>query len=109
MKEVDGAENVRVGGRVTETREFMGRRVRSTLEVTALEPGRELSLRVVDGPVPLTVRHLLEPAGEGTRVTLEAEADVGLRFRLAAEVAVRAASRQIRHDLERLKGLLEVP
>ncbi len=107
VKEVRVDDDLAVGARFDETREFMGKRVRSTLEVTALEPGRELSLRVVEGPVRLTVRHLLEQAGGGTRLTLEVDGDPGGRFRLAARVAARAAARQARHDLDRLRRLLE--
>ncbi len=92
-----------------ETRELLGRRARSRLEVTALEAGREFSLRVVEGPVPLTVRHVLEPAGDGTRLTLEAEGEASGLMRLAAPIAERAAARQAGQDLERLKGLIEEP
>jgi uncharacterized protein YndB with AHSA1/START domain len=107
VKEVRGGGTFGPGGRVTETREFLGRRVRSTLEVTAFEPARELSLRVIDGPVALTIRHLLEASDGGTRLTLEAEGEAGGRARLAVAVAARAAARQAKHDLRRLKQLLE--
>ena len=95
------------GAEFEETREMLGRRARSRLAVVALDPDRELSLRVVEGPVPLTVRHLFEPAGAGTRVTLEAEGEAGGLMRLAAPIAERAAARQATQDLERLKRLIE--
>ena len=65
------------GATFTEVRSFLGKRAVSTLEVTAAEPGRELALRTVSGPVEVTIRHLLEPSGDGTRVRVEAEADAG--------------------------------
>jgi len=107
VREVEWDAPLAEGAAFDETRELLGRRVRSRLEVTALEPGREFSIRVVDGPVPLTVRHLLEPAGSGTRLTLEAEGEPGGLMRLAAPLAERAAARQATQDLERLKRLLE--
>jgi carbon monoxide dehydrogenase subunit G len=108
VKEVSGRADAGIGGRVVETREFMGKRVRSTLEVTAFDPGSELSLRVVEGPVALAVRHLLEPTGDGTRVTLDAEVDAARRLRFgAARIAARAAGHQAKQDLDRLKRLLE--
>ena len=58
------------GATFTEVRSFLGKRAVSTLEVTAAEPGRELALRTVSGPVEVTIRHLLEPSGDGTRVRL---------------------------------------
>ena len=56
------------GATFTEVRSFLGKRAESTLEVTTAEPGRELSLRTVSGPVQVSIRHLLEPAGDGTLV-----------------------------------------
>jgi carbon monoxide dehydrogenase subunit G len=86
---------------------MLGRRATSRLEVTELDPPREFSIRVVEGPVALGVRHLLEPVGDGTRLTLEAEGEAGGLMRLAAPLAERAAARQAGQDLERLKSLLE--
>ena len=96
-----------VGATFTEVRSFLGKRAESTLEVTASEPGRELSLRTVSGPVPVSIRHLLEPAGEGTLVLLEAEADPGKLFGLGGPLLRKAAERRARGDFERLKTLLE--
>jgi len=96
-----------VGGRFTEVRSFLGKRVESTLEVTAAEPGKEFSLATVSGPVHVTIRHLLEPAGEGTLVRLEAEADPGKLFGLGGPLLRKAAERKARGDFGRLKALLE--
>ena len=84
-----------------------GRKLESTIEVTTLEPDRELTLRVVSGPVPGTVRHLLEPAGDGTRLKIVGElAGGGLRG-LAGPLLERAARREVESDLRRLKQVLE--
>jgi carbon monoxide dehydrogenase subunit G len=91
----------------TEVRSFLGKRVESTLEVTAADPGRELSLRTVSGPVQVSIRHLLEPTGDGTLVLLEAEADPGKLFGLGGPLLRKAAERRARGDFERLKALLE--
>jgi carbon monoxide dehydrogenase subunit G len=107
VREVEWEPPLEAGSTFEETRELLGRRARSRLEVTALAPGREFSIRVVEGPVPLTVRHLLEPTAEGTRLTLEAEGEAGGLMRLAAPIAERAAARQASQDLERLKRLIE--
>jgi carbon monoxide dehydrogenase subunit G len=107
VRDIEWKAPLELGATFAETREMLGRRARSRLEVTALEPGREFSIRVVEGPVPLTVRHLLEPTEAGTRLTLEAEGEAGGLMRLAAPIAERAAARQASQDLERLKQLLE--
>jgi uncharacterized protein YndB with AHSA1/START domain len=103
--ETEGA--LGAGSVFTETREFLGRRVESRGEVTAFEPGCELSLRIVEGPVPLEVRHLIEPTRTGSRLTIEAEGEPGGVLRLAGPLAERAARRQAGDDLKRLKRILE--
>ncbi len=97
--------------RFTEVRTFVGRRVESTIDVTAAEPGREFSLRSASGPVRFVVRHLLEPAGEGrTRLRLEGEAEaVGGLFKLGGRLLRRAAERRAQEDFARLKRQLESP
>jgi len=107
VREVRWDGELHEGAEFEETREMLGRRARSWLEVAVLDPPRELSIRVVEGPIPLTVRHLLEPTGEGTRLTLEAEGEAGGLMRLAAPIAERAAARQASQDLELLKRLVE--
>ena len=95
------------GATFTEVRSFLGKRAESTLEVAAAEPGRELSLRTVSGPVRVEIRHLLEPAGDGTLVRVEAEADAGKLLGLGGPLLRKAAERRARGDFERLKAVLE--
>jgi carbon monoxide dehydrogenase subunit G len=95
--------------RFREVRTFVGRRIESTLEVTAAEPGREFSLRSASGPVRFSVRHLVEPAGEGRtrlRVVGDTEGAGGL-FKLGGPLLRRAAQRRFQEDFARLKALLE--
>jgi uncharacterized membrane protein len=97
-----------VGTRFTEVRSVAGRRIESTIEVTALEPDREFALRVVEGPVPGTVSHLVAAEGQATRLTVVGElTGSGLRS-LAAPLLERAAKREGERDLRRLKQVLEV-
>jgi len=96
-----------VGGTFTEVRSFLGKRAESTLEATVAEPGRQLSLRTVSGPVHVTIRHLLEPADEGTLVRVEADADAGKLLGLGGPLLRKAAERRARGDFERLKRVLE--
>lgn len=95
------------GATFTEVRSFLGKRVESTLEVTAADPGKEFSLTTLSGPVQVSVRHLLQPAGDGTLVLVEAEADPGKLFGLGGPLLRRAAERKARGDFARLKTLLE--
>jgi hypothetical protein len=82
-------------------RSFLGKRAESTLEVTTAEPGREFSLRTVSGPFKVSIGHRLEPAGDGTVVLLEVEADPGKLFGLGGPLLRKAAERRARGDFER--------
>ena len=109
VKEIsaEGEGELAVGSRFREVREFMGKKIESTLEVTALDPAGEFSIRVIAGPIPFTVRHLIEPAGEGTRLQVLGEGEPGGFLKLGGGLVGRAVKRQSQSDFSRLKTLLE--
>ncbi len=105
-KESDG--ETAVGSRFTEVRSLLGRKIESQLEVTEYEPGKTFSLRVVSGPVRMTVRHLLEPApGGATRIRVLGEGDPGGVVRMPGPILARAVKKQAQGDFATLKRLLE--
>jgi carbon monoxide dehydrogenase subunit G len=91
-------------GRIEETRSLLGRELHTKLEIVEREEPRLFTLRALNGPVPFSVRHELEPAGGGTRLTVTAEGDVP---GFAAGLVARRAEKQFRHDFERLRQILE--
>ena len=91
-------------GRVEESRSLLGRELHTSLEVVEQEEPRVFTLRALSSPVPFTVRHELEPADDGTRLTVTAEGDVP---GFAAGLLARRAEKQFRRDFERLKQILE--
>jgi len=91
-------------GRIEESRSLLGRELHTTLEIVEQEQPRLFTLRALDSPVPFTVRHELEPADGGTRLTVTAEGDVP---GFASGLLVRRAEKQFRKDFERLKQILE--
>jgi len=91
-------------GRIDESRSLFGKEIDTTLEIVEEEAPRLFTLRTLEGPLRLTVRHELEPADEGTRMTVTAEGDVP---GFAAGLLARGAERQFRKDFERLKQILE--
>jgi carbon monoxide dehydrogenase subunit G len=95
------------GGRIRESRHLLGRDLTTTLEIAEYEAPRLFTLRALDGPVPFTVRHELEPGGGGTRLSVVGEGDVGLLPGFAAGLMARRVERQFRQDFERLKRILE--
>jgi carbon monoxide dehydrogenase subunit G len=91
-------------GRVEESRSLLGRKLHTTLDIVEQDEPRLFTLRALDGPVPFTVRHELEPADNGTRLTVTAEGNVP---GFAAGILARGAEKQFRKDFERLKKILE--
>lgn len=91
-------------GRIEETRKLFGRELHTALEIVEQEEPRLFTLRALNSPVPFSVRHELEPAGDGTRLTVVAEGEVP---GFAAGLLTRRAERQFRTDFARLKAILE--
>ena len=91
-------------GHIEESRSLFGKEFHTTLEIVKREEPRVFALRAVGGPVPFSVRHELEPADGGTRLTVIAEGDVP---GFAAGLLAKGAERQFRKDFERLKKILE--
>jgi hypothetical protein len=79
----------------------------TTLEIVDFEPPRLFTLRALDGPALLTVRHELEPSGDETELRVVVEGEVKHMPGFAAGLMMRGAERQFRKDFERLKRLLE--
>lgn len=105
--ETDGP--VQVGSRIRERRTFIGRDVRTELEVTAHDPPRRFDVRARGGPVPFAISHVLQPAPTGTQLHVDVDVQVGAMMRLAAAGPLKLAEREFRSDFERLKELLESP
>jgi carbon monoxide dehydrogenase subunit G len=92
-------------GRIVETRSFLGRELRTTLEILEREEPRLFTIRALDSPVPFTVRHEVAPAdGGGTRLRVVAEGDMP---GFASGLIAQRAKRQFSKDFTRLKEILE--
>jgi carbon monoxide dehydrogenase subunit G len=91
-------------GRIEESRSLFGRELHTTLEIVEQEEPTLFTLRALDSPVPFTVRHELEPADGGTRLTVTADGDVP---GFAAGLLARRAEKHFRKDFDRLKQILE--
>jgi carbon monoxide dehydrogenase subunit G len=97
----------REGSEIHESRHMLGRELQTTLAIDEEERPRLFVLRATNSPVPFTVRHELEPDGDGTRLTVTGEGDAGMLPGFAAGIMARRAEKQFRKDFERLKRLLE--
>jgi uncharacterized membrane protein len=96
-----------VGTSYVQVLKFLGKRIETTLEVVEFEPGRRFSLKTLSSPIPFEVQHVLEPAGNGTTLTVTLEGEPGRFFRLAEGLVERNAQRQIEQDYATLKAKVE--
>ena len=104
---VEGGVAAAKGARVVESRTLLGKELTTTLEIVDFDPPRLFTLRALDGPALLTVRHELEPSGDGTKLGVVVEGEVRHLPGFAAGLMMRGAERQFRKDFERLKRVLE--
>jgi carbon monoxide dehydrogenase subunit G len=98
---------VAVGSRWTEVREVMNRKMEQPIEVTELETDRTFTVQSLSGPVRMRVEHRLEPAGEGTRVRVVGEAELGGFAKLGGPMVKRQARQMFEADFAKLKQQLE--
>jgi uncharacterized membrane protein len=98
----------RVGSRATETRKVPGGTRAFSYEITAHDPPRRSSFRVVDGPVRPFGTITVDPAGEGrSRVTLEIDFEGHGIGKLLLPLVRRDARKHIPADQQLLKKRLE--
>jgi uncharacterized membrane protein len=106
LEAVEG-DTDRVGSQYNEVRKFLGREMRSTLEVTAFEHPSRWAAKIVKGPVPYEVVVLVAPEGDGTRVTSRIDGEPSGFFKVAQGMMQSQLEKSIEEDLQRLKKLLE--
>ena len=98
---------MRVGSITEEDVCFLGRRMRYAWEITQYEPPTVFALRSVSGPIPATIRVLLEPLdGARAKVILVAEVQMRGVYKPMEIVMKWVAKRQFGMQLRTLKNLL---
>jgi uncharacterized protein YndB with AHSA1/START domain len=101
---------LRVGSRVAFVAHFLGRRLTYTYEIVELVPNRRLVMRTAEGPFPMETTYELEPVDAShTRMRLRNRGAPSGVFTLLGPLMAVAMRRANRHDLARLKELLEQP
>jgi uncharacterized membrane protein len=100
---------VAVGSRYDQLARFLGKDVRTSFEVTALEPGRSITISSLPGSsFPIRITREVEPLGpERTRVRETAEGDSSGFYRVAEPLMRPVVRRNIAQAYRRLKQLLE--
>ena len=95
------------GARIHERRHFLGHDAETELEVSVFEPGRRLALRALEGPIRLSIDHVLEEQDGRTSLCITAEARPHGLLRFAGPAVTAKARQELRRDFDSLKALLE--
>ncbi len=104
---LEGTPPLRVGSRLLETRKFLGKRLRATMQVIEHDAPHRFAIEAASGPVPFRVTSSLAEENDGTRLDAVLEGDPGRLFRLGERFVARAAERELRRNLALLKRILE--
>ena len=99
---------LRTGSTYEQVASFLGRRIESSFVVTALEPGRSITIETVESTFPIKVTRAVEPLGD-TRCCASATIEGGPRgvMRLFMPPMKLIAQRSVRGDYARHRALLE--
>lgn len=99
-----GVEDARADG---ETLRFRARGKDRTSRISAVEPGRSITLTSVQGGVRADYRYAITPSGAGTRTTLTTDCEFTGLWRLAAPALRGLIRRTDGGQLTALKRLIE--
>jgi len=86
---------------------FMGRRIQSNFEVTEFKTNKSYGFETISGPVQLQTSYSFEAVDRGTAVIVSSLINPGGFFKLLDPIVARAARKQFKENLARLKELLE--
>lgn len=84
-----------------------GKELESLVEVSEFEPPRVFALRMVEGPLPLDGRIVLEPSGKGTLMSFHCSGRPSGAMRLASPLLKRTIKRQFVEHCANLKQVME--
>ena len=86
---------------------FLGRDIETNSQITVVDPPSQHGFKSVGGPIPIEGGMRFESEGDGTKVTMGGQLDVGGFFKLAEGLVKRQLESQFVTNLEALKLLLE--
>ena len=99
--------SVGVGTTFQEVEKFLGRKMKSVIEVTAFEKNKIYSIKTLSGPMPFELTMGFEPVEKGTKVKITAQAELKGFFRLIKPIVAPMTRSQIKADFTKLKKVLE--
>ena len=97
------AERMVVGATYQQEARFLGRAIRTHFRVTAVDPGRSISIESTQSTFPIQVTRTVEPTSVGCRVTAHVRGQPTGVLRLFSGMVRRSVA----SDYAALKALLE--
>lgn len=108
VESIESNGNVdKVGEQYTEVRKFLGREMRTTLEITAFDPNARWAAKAIDGPVPYEVVSTFEAEDGGTQLFTRINGEPSGFFKLAQGAVQSQLDKSIEEDMQRLKEQVE--
>lgn len=100
---------VRIDSRYQQKARFLGRDVDSTFVVTAIDPGRSITIETIESTFPIKVTRSVEPTGEEScRITTRISGGPeGVVMKVLGPLVRGRAQRSVDGDYDRLVELLE--
>ena len=96
-----------LGTRVREVRKTPGGNMEAVEEVTTFEPGHKMGWTTIEGKFKSTGEISVVPSGEGSVVNFTMSGKGNLIMTLMSPMISIAASKEIRNNLQTLKGIVE--
>ena len=96
-----------VGSTGIEVRQFMGRRMELSFEVTEYEENVKFGFKITSGPMPMAGTETFESVDGGTRVNLSFQGEAGGMLGLAEPMVAGMVRNLVEADCRNLKALLE--
>jgi uncharacterized membrane protein len=101
----EGAQGV--GAQYVGARNFMGRKLESTIELTSFEQDKQFAYKSIAGSTHFHQSFSFEPADGGTRVSSSIEMETGGLLGLAKPLILSSLKHDMGADFETLKKRLE--
>ena len=103
---VEGQDNT-VGSHYAEVRKFLGKEMRTTLEITEFKENEKWGAKVIKGPLSYEVTMTYEAVPEGTKIITAVKAEPKGFFKLAENAVASSLEKSLREDFATLKAQLE--
>lgn len=99
--------DIGIGTKGRDLRQFMGKQIETTWEVTEYQPSHKMAFRIIKGPIPFQASYAFESVHGGTKLSFKAWAETKGVSKLFDPLVNRMGQKQYERDLATLKAVLE--